>query len=196
MKETKQTASCGLSLEDSVNVLRNIKRRTREYDELYAYMGEEYCRQLAEIESNAIDTVIAAIESGAGTERELPAQVSAMMPIPPVSSLDEASPMMTPKQVFERCRAEKPEWRISEMAIRAWTKTGQLPCMRSGNRTLISWATFCSCMAGGGSAQAAPSTVPSASPLEEVDEDVDMPIDIRAALKEVRAARVAQNKRK
>jgi len=139
-----------LTLEDSISVLRNMKRRTREYGEIYGYMGEEYCRRLAEVERLAIDNVILALEMGVEMVDPPPKQMPAMpISMPVVTSLDEASAVMTPKEIYARCRAEKPEWKIGEATIRTWAKTGQLPCMRSGSRILISWAAFCSFVTNG-----------------------------------------------
>ena len=152
-----------LTLEDSISVLRNMKRRTREYGEIYGYMGEEYCRRLAEVERLAIDNVILALEMG-NEMIDLPPKQPPTMPIsvPVVTSLDEASAVMTPKEIHARCRAEKPEWKIGEATIRTWAKTGQLPCMRSGSRILISWAAFCSFVTSG-TAQVGSPTVPAAT---------------------------------
>ena len=152
-----------LTLEDSISVLRNMKRRTREYGEIYGYMGEEYCRRLAEVERLAIDNVILALEMGAEMVDPPPKQMPAMpISMPAVTSLDEASAVMTPKEIYARCRAEKPEWKIGEATIRTWAKTGQLPCMRSGSRILISWAAFCSFVTSG-TAQVGSPTVPAAT---------------------------------
>ena len=152
-----------LTLEDSISVLRNMKRRTREYGEIYGYMGEEYCRRLAEVERRAIDIVIFALEMG-NEMVDLPPKEPPAMPItvPLVTSLDEASEVMTPKEIHARCRAEKPDWKIGESTIRTWAKTGQLPCMRSGSRILISWAAFCSFVTSG-TAQVGSPTVPKAA---------------------------------
>lgn len=154
-----------LTLEDSISVLRNMKRRTREYGEIYGYMGEEYCRRLAEVERLAIDNVILALEMGAEMIDPPPKQPPVMpITVPVVTSLDEASAVMTPKEIHARCRAEKPDWKIGEGTIRTWAKTGQLPCMRSGSRILISWTAFCSFVSSG-MAQVGSPTVPTAASI-------------------------------
>ena len=175
-----------LTLEDSISVLRNMKRRTREYGEIYGYMGEEYCRRLAEVERLAIDNVILALEMGAEMVDPPPKQPPAMpISVPVVTSLDEASAVMTPKEIYARCRAEKPEWRISEGAIRNWAKTGQLPCMRSGNRILIGWSTFCTFVANG-TAQVSPEVAAAeAAAIDRASKGIPTPQEISVTLRKM-----------
>ena len=52
------------------------------------------------------------------------------------------NPSLTIRKTFDRHKQENPDSMISEKAIRAAVKKGDLPSITVGNRVLISWQTF------------------------------------------------------
>ena len=58
------TVPNGFSLtdDDCIQILENLKKRTRFYDSQFGYMGDDYCELLAGIESLALDTAISALK--------------------------------------------------------------------------------------------------------------------------------------
>lgn len=54
--------------------------------------------------------------------------------------------MATISKTAERAKAES--LGVSEMALRRWVKSGQLPAVYAGNRALIFWPTLISFLGG------------------------------------------------
>ena len=52
------------------------------------------------------------------------------------------NPSLTIRKLLQRHREENPETCISEKMLRAAVRSGSLPCVNAGNRSLISWQTF------------------------------------------------------
>ena len=52
------------------------------------------------------------------------------------------NPSLTIKVIYKKHKAECPSSMISEDSIRRAVKNGTLPCIKVGNRALISWEVF------------------------------------------------------
>ena len=63
METERKINSEEMTIEDAIDILRNLKERTRQYAELYSYYPISYTNQLAALDSRAIDTVIEALKN-------------------------------------------------------------------------------------------------------------------------------------
>jgi len=62
MKKEK-TSSEEMTIEEAIEILRNLQKRTHQYAEMYQYYPVSYTLQLAMLDARAIDTVIEALKN-------------------------------------------------------------------------------------------------------------------------------------